>query len=182
MEDLEEVIGEGRVLELSFDSRHGQGATELWDATLKRLDYRDDDDGDDEGTETVLATARLARVDFSADWLSSLDAESGSLEAVGGAFYDLDRIVDLDENAISANSLVIVDWIEVVEEHRGSLVSHDLVRGIGRVFHEDLVALSPTELAEEGVVRFEALRRYWERAGFVRVPETEVLMLPLGSR
>lgn len=31
-------------------------------------------------------------------------------------------------------------------------------------------------------MKFEGLRRHWERAGFVRVPDTDVMMLPLGSR
>jgi hypothetical protein len=34
----------------------------------------------------------------------------------------------------------------------------------------------------EDIVKFEGLRRHWERAGFVRVPDTDVMMLPLGAR
>jgi hypothetical protein len=84
---------------------------------------------------------------------------------------------------------VIVDFIEVLEEHRGSRISHDFVRGIGRVFREDIIALTPARVSVgdadelvEDIVKFEGLRRHWESAGFVRVPDTDVMMLPLGSR
>lgn len=50
MQDLGEVIGDNRVLERRFSSRYGQLSTELWDATLKRLDF-DDDDYEDEGSQ-----------------------------------------------------------------------------------------------------------------------------------
>ncbi|MCI0155736.1 hypothetical protein KNO15_03370 [Leifsonia shinshuensis] len=188
MGDLGGVIGDDPVLELSFSSRYGQGATELWEATLKRLDY-EDDDYDDEGTETVLATAQLARVDLSGHWLDSLDAESGSLEAVGGAFFNRGRIAAIDEESTFATSLVIVDYIEVVEEYRGFRISHDFIRGIARIFRDDLIALTPARMAGgdsdelvEDVLQFEGLLRHWERIGFVQVPETDVMLLPRGKR
>jgi hypothetical protein len=188
VDDLGEIIGHDKILELSFSSRDGQLETELWTATFKRWDLGDEDD-DVTDDETVLATASLARVNLEGAWLDSLDAESGSLEAVGGAFLDRELIVDLDGDSIFSNSLVIVDFIEVVEEHRGSRISYDFVRGIGRVFREDIVALTPARVSVgdadelvEDIVKFEGLRRHWERAGFVRVPDTDVMMLPLGSR
>lgn len=52
MQDLGEVIGDNRVRELSFSSsRYCQLSTELWDATLTRLDF-DDDDYEDEGSQS----------------------------------------------------------------------------------------------------------------------------------
>ncbi|WP_223692181.1 hypothetical protein [Leifsonia poae] len=185
MEDLSEIIGDDKVLELTFSSRYGQLETELWHATFKRWDLGDDEDG----SETVLATARLARVNLHGEWLDSLDAESGSLEAAGGAFLDRDRVAEVDEDSLFAESLVIIDFVEVLEEHRGSRVSHDFVRGIGRIFRSDIVALIPASISHDDsdelvvdIVKFEGLRRHWERAGFVRVPDTDVMMLPFGKR
>lgn len=60
MEDLREVIGVNRVLELKFSSREGQIETELWEATLKELDWSGDDYEPE--TEIVVATATRARV------------------------------------------------------------------------------------------------------------------------
>jgi len=186
LDDLGETIGHDKVLELAFSSRYGQLETELWQATFKRLDLGEDDDEDE---ETVLATAHLARVDLDGNWLDSLDAESGSLEAVGGAFMDRDRLAEADEDALFADGLVIIDFVEVLEEHRGSRISHDFVRGIGRVFRRDILALTPARMSQgdsdelvEDILKLEGLRRHWARVGFVRLPDTDVMMLPLGSR
>jgi hypothetical protein len=137
----------------------------------------------------VLATARLARVNLNRARLDSLDAESGDLEAVGGVFIDRDRVAEVDEDSLFADSLVIIDYVEVPEEHRGFHVSLGLVWGIGHIFRSDIVALTPARMTRGGsddlvedIVKFDGLHRHWERAGFVRVPDTDAMMLPLGSR
>lgn len=84
--------------------------------------------------------------------------------------------------------MVNIDFVEVLEENRGSRVSHDFVRGIGRVFCSDIVALTPARMSRgdsdelvEDIVKFVGFRCYWERVGFVRLPDTDVMTLPLGS-
>lgn len=42
MDDLGEIIGHDKVLELRFSSRDGQLETELWNATFKRWDRGDE--------------------------------------------------------------------------------------------------------------------------------------------
>ena len=184
MEDLREIIGAGRVLEWCFSSGEGQLEVELWSATLKALEF-DEDDG--ARSETVLATASLARV--SLDWLDALDTESAELQAVGGAFFDRERLSVVDEESLFADSLVIIDYVEVPEEHRGARASQALVRGVGRIFRSDIVALTPARMTRGGsedlmadIITFEGLLRHWARAGFVRLPETDVMLLPIERR
>ncbi|MFF1572313.1 hypothetical protein ACFVWR_06155 [Leifsonia sp. NPDC058292] len=50
------------------------------------------------------------------------------------------------------------------QEHRGSRISHHFVRGIGRVFREDILALTPARMTTgesdelvEDIVKFEGL-------------------------
>jgi hypothetical protein len=186
VEHLQKIIGADRILELSFSSGQGQLATELWGATLKRLEF---DEDDDLAGETVLATASLARVDLNGSWLDSLDAESRDLEAVGGAFLDRIRLSQVDEDSQFADSFVIIDFVEVPEEHRGFRASHALVRGVGAIFRSDIVALTPARMTwggsdqlVEDIEKFDGLCRHWGRAGFVRVPNTDVMLLPMRVR
>jgi hypothetical protein len=186
VEDLLAVIGADRVLELAFSSLGGELEVELWSATLKQVEF---DDDDEVRRETVLATASLARVDLYCQWLEALDAESADLEAVGGAFIDRERLSLVDEESLFAESLVIIDYVEVPEEHRGARLSHALVRGVGRVFRSDIVALTPARISRGGsddlmedIVKFEGLCRHWARTGFVRVPDTDVMLLPMERR
>ncbi|MBO1739319.1 hypothetical protein [Leifsonia sp. TF02-11] len=130
-----------------LSSGEGQLEVELWSATLKALEF-DEDDG--ARSETVLATASLARVRLDCAWLDALDAESAELEAVGGAFFDRERLSVVDEESLFADSLVIIDYVEVPEEHRGARASHALVRGVGRIFRSDIVALTPARMTRGG--------------------------------
>lgn len=68
-------------------------------------------------------------------------------------------------------------------------MNHSLVLGVGRIFRNDIVALTPARMASgeqndlvEDIVQFEGLCRHWERAGFVRLPDTDVMLLPIGRR
>ena len=157
MEDLQEIIGVNRALELSFSSREGQIETQLWTATLKQLEWGPDDE-DGLSIEYVLATAELARVDLSGPWLDSLDAESASLEAVGGAFLDRGRLSQVDEDSQFADSLLIIDYVEVPEGQRGFHVSHCLVWGIAHIFRNDIIALTPARMTS-GLASCESRRR-----------------------
>lgn len=87
---------------------------------------------------------------------------------------------------------MVIDYVEVPEERRGFHVSQCLVWGIARIFRGDIVALTPARMTQGGsdeldelvedIVKFEGLGRHWERAGFVRLPETDVMLLPIGNR
>src|SRR5206468_3616764 len=78
--------GNDRYLELSFDSSIGVVNAEHWFATLRQQEW-DENDNLVEGGGTVLATARIVRVNLlDGDWMDSLDAETGDLQSVGAAF------------------------------------------------------------------------------------------------
>jgi hypothetical protein len=72
------IIGEGRALELRFDSRHRQLDAESWFATLRLQEFDENDNEIDEGS--LLASAIRLRVNLQHEhWFDSLDAESGDL-------------------------------------------------------------------------------------------------------
>jgi hypothetical protein len=182
------IIGERRALELRFDSRHRQLDAESWFATLSLQEFDENDNEVDEGS--VLASAILVRVNLQhEDWFDSLDAESGDLAQVGEALSDRSLIADVDEDSLFADSLIIVDFVSVMEEHRGARLSHALVRGIAHIFRSDIVALVPASMSTDHAGKLfvdgpkrRGLRRHWKRGGFVGVPGTEVMILPLGER
>lgn len=188
MESIDSIIGIQNVLELAFDSRWRQIDAEHWDATLRRREYDENDEEVDEGS--LLASARLVRVNLnSGQWFESLDAESGDLAEIGAAIDARSILNELDGDSLFADSLLIVESVVVVEAHRGSRLSHAFVRGIAHIFRSDIVALLPDNMSigESGdlivdVPKLEGLRRHWAAGGFIQVPETEVMILPLGNR
>lgn len=187
MESLDEVIGSEHASELSFDSPYGAGNVERWYANFWLLDYSDEDA--EEPGRTLVASARLVRVGFDDDWADSLDAEAGDLSAIAAALCDVDVLFDIDVNALAANSLLIIDFVGVPEEHRGRKVSHAFVRGIAHIFRGEVVALLPASLStdEHGELRknkekLAALTKHWKQCGFVKVPKTKVMVLPIGER
>jgi len=186
MEDLEQVIGEGHALGMSFDSSYRQISAEDWSANLIRKNF---DEFGEEQAGSVISSARLVRVGLdNPQWFESLDAESADLAAVGSAFLDRDRVAEVDEDSLFADSLTIIDFIGVDPEHRGSRFSHALAHGIAHIFRGDVIALLPANLSTtDGRLKFGAakeagLRRHWGRAGFVSIPETDVMMLPFAAR
>lgn len=83
-----------------------------------------------------------------------------------------------------ADSLVIIDFVEVPDEHQGFRFSHAFVRGIARTFRRDIIALIPALMSGEDADEFvmdllalEGLRRHWERAGIVQIPGSDVMVL-----
>ena len=188
MEDLEAVIGEGRALELSFDSETHELGAENWTASLYNLEDPEDENG--RPTRELIASAVIVRVHrWDDDWLDSLDAASGDLATVGAAFEDMDLIESIDPEAAFVPGLVILDFVSVPEQHRGSKSSHALARGVAYIFRSDLVALIPAELSQDTTGQIirdapkeAALRSHWRRGGFLEIPGTSVLMLPLGGR
>ncbi len=187
MENLDEIIGGGMALTMSFDSRHREFSAEDWSAELRRLRY---DDNDEEVGDEVVASARLVRVGIDeAGWYDSLDAESGDLAEVGAAFLDRDHIAEIDEGSLFASSLTILDHVEVAAPNRGAQFSLRLSRGIARIFRDDIIALVPASISAAGngdlifdTQKQAGLRRHWGRAGFVLVPGTDVMFLPTDAR
>lgn len=187
MESIESIIGEGRALELRFSSQYRRLDAESWSAEL-RLQEFDDTFNEIEGV--LLASARLVRVNLqNANWFDSLDAESGDLAEVGASLGDHALIAEADEDSLFADSLLVIDFVSVAEEHRGARVSHAFVRGIAHIFRSDIVALIPADMSTDDGGKFivdkakrRGLRRHWKRGGFVRVPGTQVMILPLGDR
>jgi len=183
LEDFGLVIGEDRALELHFDSLHLQGIAEAWWADLFDLKWRET--GDDGPDRELIASARIVRVNLDdPEWFDSLDAESGDLELVGSAFLDRDAVTELYEDSLFANSLLVLDHVEVRPAHRGHRASHSLVRGLTAIFRHDIVALTPDTLALDDTghiapdpVKAAGLTRHWERMGFVNIPGTAVWLL-----
>jgi hypothetical protein len=188
MESIEDIIGVGFALQLTFNSRYRQLDAEDWHAILERREYKDSDVEPDEGRQ--IASARLVRVNLdSADWFDSLDAESGDLAAVGAAFHDRSAAEEVDPNSLFAGSLIVVDFVGVAEEFRGQNFSHAFLRGIANIFRNDIVALIPASISTDAdgelyvdKPKREALTRHWKDGGFVNVPGTKVLLLPFSNR
>ncbi|MGX9346877.1 hypothetical protein [Microbacterium sp. KNMS] len=188
MDTIEDIIGVNRSLRISFDSASRELDAESWFAELRAVEY--DDVTDDSYEGRTLASARIVRVNLqSENWLDSLDAESGDLVAVGEALRDPGALAEVDENALFADSLLVLDFVGVPSDLRGSRLSHALVRGVAHIFRSDVVALLVSSLSTgpDGKLSYDAekrngLLRHWQRIGFVSVPDTDVMVFPLGDR
>jgi hypothetical protein len=188
MESIDRIIGEDRSLRLSFDSCWRQLDAENWYAELVEIEY--DESTDEPRDGGTLATARIVRVNFQReDWFDSLDAESGDLAAVGEALRDLVVLAEVDEDAVFADSLLVVDFVGVPEALRGSQLSIALVRGVAHIFRSDIVALIVASLSSgpdgelrQDLTKRDGLHRHWARGGFVPVPDTDVMVLPIDAR
>lgn len=161
---------------MSFDSKLQQSDAEGWWATLRRDGFNEDGEPV-EGT--LFAAARLFRVRVEdEDWFDELDAMSGDLAAVGEGPRDWSVLEDVDEESYFANSLLIVDFVSIVEAHRGSRLSHSFVRGVAHIFRHDAVALLPAIMSSDDSGELlvderkrEGLRRHWELAVSSRCPD-----------
>lgn len=173
---------------MRFNSQYRQLDAESWFAELRLQEFDETYNEIEEGA--LVASASLVRVNLQrGDWFDSLDAETADLAEVGAAFIDWNLVSDVDEDSLLADSLLVVDFVSVAEEHRGSRVSHAFVRGIAHIFRSDIIALIPAGMStdDEGKLfvdkaKRRGLRRHWKRGGFVRVPGTQVMILPLGDR
>ncbi|AXA96851.1 hypothetical protein [Microbacterium sp. PM5] len=182
------MIGAQRALDLSIDSETHELAAEAWNAQLFALSDPEDDHGPLD--RQLIARAAILRVNrWDDDWLDSLDAVSGDLQQVGEAFLDEDVIMGVDEDSVFASSLVILDFVGVPEQHRGSGNSLALARGAAHIFRKDIVALMPAELSRDetgklvlDLAKRDAVRADWIKSGFVEIPGTSVLMLPFSAK
>ncbi len=154
---------------------------EAWEVTLH--------DSDENGDPTrLLADARVFRAHFEDAWFDLFDSVSSDLSEVAGAFMDRDRVAEVHEEALWANALVVVDYIEVPEVARGKKWSHRLIHSLARVFEGDAIALLPSEVtpgANDELIHDPAKRRalvkHWGEMGFVTIPGTNVMVLQWSS-
>lgn len=188
VESIEDIIGTDRSLRLSFESSSRELDAESWFAELRAV-YRDEvTDEPREGR--ILASASIVRVNLrSENWFDSLDAESGDLAAVGEALRDPGVLSDVDEDSLFADSLLVLDFVGVPQDVRGSRLSHVLVHGVAHIFRSDVVALIVSSLSTgpDGELRHDKQKRdglqgHWKRGGFVPIPDSDVMVLPLGDR
>jgi hypothetical protein len=139
----------------------------------------------------VLAIVIVYRTHFNDDdWFDRMETPSISSWLRWPKTSPTREIIDaIDEESSTASGLVIVDDIDVREQLRRRELGHRIVQAIGRVFRSDIVALEPEgcSVGPEGtVVRDELKRRnevcHWRDVGFMLVPDTRVMMRPMGAR
>lgn len=137
----------------------------------------------------VLAEAIVYRAHIDRNWFDRLDSVDQDLASVAEDLLDRDLIEQLDEESAYANAIVIVYSVEVREDARGRKLSHELVRSLSRVFGNDIIALKPSaasyaadgEIVEDQVKQ-RALIRHWSEMGFVSIPGSDSMLLPLSAR
>lgn len=178
-----DAIDEGNGLELNYNSEGSEYGAENWTASLYRIERATA--ATQPAVRLDLATASLRRVSLDdPEWFDVLDAESADLAVVAMPFLTMEAVVDVDENAPFADSLVIIDRVHVPPVHRGAGASIRLARGVPQIFRSDIVALLPAQTSANGPdpQKEAGLRRHWERAGFQTLPGFDVMVLPIGDR
>ncbi len=142
------------------------------------------------GAEQVLAEATLHRVHYSNPrWLEQLQDVVPDLSSIGSAFADRELISMIDESSLFTDSLCVISSVDVDDAAVGSLVTHSLVRAVARVFDGDTIALliagaftvsdPAPALDAPGLA---ARRAHWAQIGFVDIPGTTSMLLPVGAR
>ncbi|MDU0344316.1 hypothetical protein RWH44_01255 [Microbacterium sp. KSW2-29] len=156
---------------------------EVWRAVIHSGDEAD-------AATRVLTAATLHRVHYAdPSWAEQLLEAVPDLSSIGSAFTDRELISMIDESSLFTDSLCVISSVDVDDAAIGSLVSHTLVRGIARVFDGDTIAIllagafppsaggpvvDPADVAER--------RAHWASIGFVDIPGTAAMLLPVGSR
>ena len=135
-----------------------------------------------------LAEAIVYRVHYANPrWIEQLGDAEDDLTSIGSAFADRELISMLDESSLFTDNLCIIASVDVdVDVDDGvnaSALSHDLVRSIARVFDGDTIALLGTRRcgADESTDPWLG-RAHWAAIGFVDIPGTTSMILPVGSR
>ena len=177
-----ERVAVAPALELSLHLGDRRTGPEVWKARMVP--------GDERAASTVLAEATLHRVHYADPrWSDHLRRARTDLAEVGSAFADRELISMIDESSLFTDSLCVISSIEVDDAAVGSLVTHSLVRGVARVFDGDTIALviagafavsgSAPALDAPGLA---ARRAHWAQIGFVDIPGTASMLLPVGAR
>ncbi len=177
-----ERVAVAPALELSLHLGDRRTGPEVWKARMVP--------GDERAASTVLAEATLHRVHYADPrWSDHLRRARTDLAEVGSAFADRELISMIDESSLFTESLCVISSIDVAPAAVGSFVSHDLVRAVAGVFDGDTIALViPGAFVPEGGGPVEsagdiaARRAHWASIGFVDIPGTRAMLLPVRVR
>ncbi len=156
---------------------------EVWRAVIRSGEEAD-------AGARVLTAATLHRVHYAdPSWAEQLREAVPDLSSIGSAFADRELISMIDESSLFTDSLCVISSVDIDAAGVGSLVSHALVRGVARVFDGDTIAILLTAAfpaAMGGPVvdpaDVAARRAHWASIGFVDIPGTAAMLLPVGSR
>ncbi len=151
---------------------------EVWRARI----HRGGPDAVDDGAS--LAEAVVYRVHYANPrWAEQLRDAEADLGPIGSAFVDRELISMLDESSLFTDNLCIISAVDVDDSVDGPSLSHELVRSIARVFDGDTIALLATHRTGTGSTSgFWADRAHWAAIGFVDIPGTASMILPVASR
>jgi hypothetical protein len=169
------------------------------DATAFQLTLRTTDDGVDPeiwratihtgGAPVAKAVAGVAeatvyRVHYANPrWVEQLRDAEIDLTSISSAFVDRELISLLDESSLFTDNLCIISSVHVDDLRDGPSLSHELVRRIARVFDGDTITLlTGRRTGDDGATGFWADRAHWAAIGFVDIPGTMSMILPVGSR
>ncbi|WP_144782192.1 hypothetical protein [Microbacterium sp. BH-3-3-3] len=131
-----------------------------------------------------LAEAIVYRVHYANPrWIEQLGDAEADLTSIGSAFADRELISMLDESSLFTDNLCVIAAVDVHDDVNASALSHELVRSIARVFDGDTIALLGTRRcgADESTDPWLG-RAHWAAIGFVDIPGTTSMILPVGSR
>lgn len=139
--------------------------------------------------DDVLVDAIVYRAFVDQNWFDRFDSVDQDLASVAEDLLDRDLIERLDEESAFAGAISIIYSVDVREDARGRKLSHELVRSLTRVFGNDIIALQPSraavtpddELVEDQVTH-RAQLKHWREMGFVTIPGTGSMLLPLSAR
>lgn len=182
-------VAEGRMaaaqtLHLSLQLGDRCAGPEVWSARMVPA-------VDGEGLRSAaLAEATLHRVHYANPrWPDQLRDARPDLAELGSAFADRELVSMIDESSLFTESLCVVSSIDVAATAVGTSVSHDLVRAVAGVFDGDTIALviSGAFVSAGGgpladIADIGARRAHWASTGFVDIPGTNSMLLPMSVR
>ncbi|MDZ5143344.1 MULTISPECIES: hypothetical protein [Microbacterium] len=136
------------------------------------------------GGEPGAAEATVYRVHYANPrWAEQLQDAEADLTSISSAFVDRELISLLDESSLFTDNLCVIASIHVEDARQGPSLSHELVRSIARVFDGDTIALlTARRTGNDGATGFWADRAHWAAIGFVDIPGTTSMILPVGAR
>ncbi|MFJ4037756.1 hypothetical protein ACIPVB_06690 [Microbacterium sp. NPDC090007] len=179
----DELVTETTALQLSLQLAGRCRGPEVWSARIVAIAP------DESGAAPVLAAATLHRVHYADPrWCAQLGDAGADLAEVGSAFTDRELISMIDESSLFTESLCVISSIDVVPAAVGTLVSHELVRAVARVFDGDTLALvipgafAPADGGAVDDADIATRRAHWAATGFVDIPGTTAMLLPVGAR
>lgn len=163
------------------------------DATAFQLTLRTTDNGVDPeiwratiraGRAPGVAEATVYRVHYANPrWVEQLQDAEVDLTSISSAFVDRELISLLDESSLFTDNLCVISSVHVEDSRDGPSLSHELVRRIARVFDGDTITLlTARRTGDDGATGFWADRAHWAAIGFVDIPGTMSMILPVGSR